>query len=210
MFGVTTPCVTTAREPLEERGYEVLVFHATGTGGQAMEALVERRATSRACSTSRRPSCATSSSAASCRRARERLRPRAAARFRRWSRWARSTWSTSAHATPCRRSSGRAPLRPQPDGHADAHDAGGVRRARPRDRATSSRAPRADARCSSRCGGSRRSTSTGGRSTIPRPTRRCSTRCASTSRRHVELTSSTLDINDPAFAIAMAESSTRY
>ncbi|QNB46374.1 UPF0261 family protein [Thermanaerosceptrum fracticalcis] len=41
MFGVTTPCVTKAREYLEEKGYEVLVFHATGTGGQAMESLVE-------------------------------------------------------------------------------------------------------------------------------------------------------------------------
>jgi uncharacterized protein (UPF0261 family) len=41
MFGVTTPCVTAAREALERRGYEVLVFHATGTGGKAMEALVE-------------------------------------------------------------------------------------------------------------------------------------------------------------------------
>jgi uncharacterized protein (UPF0261 family) len=41
MFGVTTPCVTTAREALEERGYEVLVFHATGTGGDAMEGLIE-------------------------------------------------------------------------------------------------------------------------------------------------------------------------
>lgn len=40
MFGVTTPCVTVAREWLEARGYEVLVFHATGTGGRAMEALV--------------------------------------------------------------------------------------------------------------------------------------------------------------------------
>ena len=39
MFGVTTPGVTRARERLEERGYEVLVFHATGTGGQSMEAL---------------------------------------------------------------------------------------------------------------------------------------------------------------------------
>jgi len=39
MFGVTTPCVTHARERLEELGYEVLVFHATGTGGQSMEAL---------------------------------------------------------------------------------------------------------------------------------------------------------------------------
>lgn len=41
MFGVTTPCVTEARKTLEERGYEVLVFHATGTGGQSMEALVD-------------------------------------------------------------------------------------------------------------------------------------------------------------------------
>ena len=41
MFGVTTPCVTKAREILEEAGYEVLVFHATGTGGQAMEDLVK-------------------------------------------------------------------------------------------------------------------------------------------------------------------------
>ncbi|WP_138731786.1 Tm-1-like ATP-binding domain-containing protein [Modestobacter excelsi] len=41
MFGVTTPAVTTAREELERRGYEVLVFHATGTGGRSMESLVE-------------------------------------------------------------------------------------------------------------------------------------------------------------------------
>src|SRR5262249_39943339 len=41
MFGVTTPCVTTARRILEERGYEVLVFHATGVGGRAMEQLIE-------------------------------------------------------------------------------------------------------------------------------------------------------------------------
>ncbi len=39
MFGVTTPSVTRARERLEELGYEVLVFHATGTGGRSFEAL---------------------------------------------------------------------------------------------------------------------------------------------------------------------------
>ncbi|NJK81158.1 MAG: UPF0261 family protein [Chloroflexaceae bacterium] len=39
MFGVTTPCVNAAREHLEAVGYEVLVFHATGTGGKSMEAL---------------------------------------------------------------------------------------------------------------------------------------------------------------------------
>ena len=41
MFGVTTPCVTIARRMLEEQGYEVLVFHATGVGGSAMERLIE-------------------------------------------------------------------------------------------------------------------------------------------------------------------------
>jgi uncharacterized protein (UPF0261 family) len=40
MFGVTTPCVKTARAYLEERGYETIVFHATGTGGRAMESLI--------------------------------------------------------------------------------------------------------------------------------------------------------------------------
>jgi uncharacterized protein (UPF0261 family) len=39
MFGVTTPCVSVARERLEALGYEVLVFHATGSGGRAMEGL---------------------------------------------------------------------------------------------------------------------------------------------------------------------------
>lgn len=43
MFGVTTPCVDAARKILEEDGFEVLVFHATGTGGQAMEALIADR-----------------------------------------------------------------------------------------------------------------------------------------------------------------------
>ncbi|MFC6884595.1 MULTISPECIES: Tm-1-like ATP-binding domain-containing protein [Actinomadura] len=40
MFGVTTPAVDAARERLEELGYEVLVFHATGAGGRALESLV--------------------------------------------------------------------------------------------------------------------------------------------------------------------------
>lgn len=41
MFGVTTPCVTKVRERLEQAGYEVLVFHATGSGGRAMEDLIK-------------------------------------------------------------------------------------------------------------------------------------------------------------------------
>ena len=41
MFGVTTPCIKMAKEYLESKGYEVLVFHATGTGGKCMEALIK-------------------------------------------------------------------------------------------------------------------------------------------------------------------------
>ncbi|OYD06655.1 Tm-1-like ATP-binding domain-containing protein [Paludifilum halophilum] len=42
MFGNTTTAVNQCTEHLEKEGYEVLVFHATGTGGQTMEALVEK------------------------------------------------------------------------------------------------------------------------------------------------------------------------
>ncbi|MGH7944935.1 MAG: Tm-1-like ATP-binding domain-containing protein [Opitutaceae bacterium] len=41
MFGNTTKAVDRAREQLEAAGYEVLVFHATGTGGRTMESLIE-------------------------------------------------------------------------------------------------------------------------------------------------------------------------
>jgi uncharacterized protein (UPF0261 family) len=41
MFGNTTPCVDRCRESLTGKGYEVLVFHATGTGGRTMESLVD-------------------------------------------------------------------------------------------------------------------------------------------------------------------------
>jgi uncharacterized protein (UPF0261 family) len=40
MFGVTTPCVNMVRQELEGKGYDSLVFHATGAGGRAMENLV--------------------------------------------------------------------------------------------------------------------------------------------------------------------------
>ena len=40
MFGVTTPCVEAARKILEAAGYEVIVFHATGTGGRTLEGLI--------------------------------------------------------------------------------------------------------------------------------------------------------------------------
>jgi uncharacterized protein (UPF0261 family) len=41
MFGVTTPCVQQVARALEQ-DYDCLVFHATGTGGQSMEKLVDR------------------------------------------------------------------------------------------------------------------------------------------------------------------------
>jgi uncharacterized protein (UPF0261 family) len=41
MFGNTTECVNAAKKILEEAGYEVLVFAATGTGGRIMESLIE-------------------------------------------------------------------------------------------------------------------------------------------------------------------------
>lgn len=40
MFGNTTTCVNACAEALDARGYEVLIFHATGTGGRTMESLV--------------------------------------------------------------------------------------------------------------------------------------------------------------------------
>ena len=41
MFGNTTPCVDRCREALTKQGYEVLVFHCTGTGGRTMEGLID-------------------------------------------------------------------------------------------------------------------------------------------------------------------------
>ena len=41
MFGNTTNCVNEAKTVLEDAGYEVLVFHSTGSGGRAMESLIE-------------------------------------------------------------------------------------------------------------------------------------------------------------------------
>lgn len=40
MFGNTTPCINHAREILDGKNYEVLVFHATGTGGRTLEELI--------------------------------------------------------------------------------------------------------------------------------------------------------------------------
>jgi uncharacterized protein (UPF0261 family) len=42
MYGNTTPAVMMAKKLLEERGFQVVVFHPNGTGGRAMEELVEQ------------------------------------------------------------------------------------------------------------------------------------------------------------------------
>jgi uncharacterized protein (UPF0261 family) len=41
MFGITTPCVQRIQAALEASGFETIVFHAVGSGGQAMEAMVD-------------------------------------------------------------------------------------------------------------------------------------------------------------------------
>jgi uncharacterized protein (UPF0261 family) len=41
MFGNTTDCVQRAKSLVEAAGFEVLIFHATGTGGRTMESLIE-------------------------------------------------------------------------------------------------------------------------------------------------------------------------
>ena len=41
MFGNTTDCVNACVKLLSDQGYEVLVFHATGTGGKTMESLID-------------------------------------------------------------------------------------------------------------------------------------------------------------------------
>ncbi len=43
MFGNTTPCIDHCRQILNEKGFEVLVFHATGAGGKTMEKLIKER-----------------------------------------------------------------------------------------------------------------------------------------------------------------------
>jgi uncharacterized protein (UPF0261 family) len=41
MMGVTTPCVRRVQDGLERAGFETIVFHAVGTGGRALEEMVE-------------------------------------------------------------------------------------------------------------------------------------------------------------------------
>ena len=148
MFGVTTPCVTRARERLEELGYEVLVFHATGAGGRVARGARARRVPRRR---------ARHDDDGARGRARRRRPPggpgpaggggrsgRAAGRVARRARHGQLRAARDRAAAV----RGAQPLRAQPDGDAHAHDARGVRRARPHDRPQALRR-RTGRRCSS-------------------------------------------------------------
>ena len=151
MFGVTTPCVTEARERLEELGYEVLVFHATGTGGQSMEALVDGGFLAGVLDVTTTELAdelvGGVLSAGPDRLDGGRGGRAAAGRVARRARHGQLRPARDGAAAV----RGPQPLRPQPDGDADAHDARGVPRARARDRAQALRPPRGRRRSSCRC-----------------------------------------------------------
>ena len=100
MFGVTTPCVTVARERLEELGYEVLVFHQVGLGGQSLEEVVKAGGVAGVLDVTR-AGWSTRSGAASGPKAPSGSRPPAASASRRSSRSAGSTSSRSARRSRC-------------------------------------------------------------------------------------------------------------
>ena len=135
MFGVTTPCVTHAREALEASGYEVLTFHCTGTGGRAMEALVESgfvRGVLDATTTELCDDLVGGVLSAGP----DRLEAAGAKGIPQVvSLGALDMVNFGARDTRAAAVRGSQPLRAQPDDHAHAHDARGVRRAGPADRA---------------------------------------------------------------------------
>ena len=178
MFGVTTPCVERARDVLERAGYEVLVFHATGNGGQAMESLDRRRPDRRRA----RPH-----DDRARRRARRRLPQRRPGRL--------TAAGASGHSpgrldrrrrhgellravVGAREVQGPGLLPPQRQRHADADDAGRERRDRRGHRAEAVGGDAARSRCCCRRAASRRSIAKGSRSTIRRRGGRCTRRSA--------------------------------
>ena len=100
MFGVTTPCVQAITERLEA-DYDCLVFHATGTGGRAMEALGDSGLLADS-STSPRPKSPTCSSAGSFPPIKIGWVRRSGPVFPTWVRPARSIWSISVRARASR------------------------------------------------------------------------------------------------------------
>ena len=96
-----------ARERLEELGYEVLVFHATGAGGRALEDLAGSGLLAGVLDMTT-TELADDLVGGCCRRARSGSPRRGATGSRRWWRPGRWTWSTSGRATPCPSDSGDA------------------------------------------------------------------------------------------------------
>ena len=148
MFGVTTPCVQAVTRRLEA-DYDCLVFHATGIGGRAMEALGDSGC-SPASSTSPPPRSPTCSSAASCRPTEDRFGaadPHRPALCRLGRRARHGQFRSARHrAGEIQRPQIR---HPQSERHADAHDA----RREPRRSAngSASGSTRWTARCASCC-----------------------------------------------------------
>ena len=155
MFGVTTPCVTRARERLEELGYEVLVFHATGTGGQSMEALVRDGFLAGVLDMTT-TELADELVGGVLSAGPDRLEAAGAAGVPQVvSLGALDMVNFGPRETRAAAVRGPQPLRPQPDRDADADDAGGVRGARAHGSAGSSRRRPGRPRSSSRCAASR-------------------------------------------------------
>ena len=102
MFGVTTAGVTVARERLEELGYEVLVFHQTGAGGGSMEALIGAGFIAGSLDVTTTEFCDLVAGGVLVAVPGAARVGREARASRRSSRWARSTWSTSAPSRRCR------------------------------------------------------------------------------------------------------------
>ena len=132
MFGVTTPCVTRARERLERDGYEVLVFHATGTGGRALEGLASAGHLAGVLDVTT-TELADELVGGTLSAGPDRLEAAGRAGIPQAVSLGASTWSTSAPAARCRsRFEGRNAVRAQRHRHADAHDACRVHRDRRR------------------------------------------------------------------------------
>ena len=146
MFGVTTPCVQAVTQALEER-YDCLVFHATGTGGQSMEKLVDSGLLAGVIdvTTTEIADEIVGGVLSAGPGAPRRDRPRAGA-LRRLVRRARHG-ELLGHGHGARAVPRSQPAPPQPQRDADAHDARGMRAHRPASSSTSSTAWRA--RCGS-------------------------------------------------------------
>ena len=104
MFGVTTPCVQAVTKQLQNE-FDCLVFHATGTGGQSMEKLVDSGLLAGVLDISTTEVCDEIVGGVFSVQGRSDSMHSRGVRFRTWAHAARSTWRTSGRSIPCRRSS---------------------------------------------------------------------------------------------------------